>query len=87
MTLEETGNWDGNLMENVLEYKDVLSESESGNNLVTNLDDQFLDNHPEFAGYYRVYIFDKYMVDSQSPDSRCFVTNLLNPQTYETLFF
>ena len=61
--------WDSELMDEVLD--------DAGIDLNAVLDERFLGVHPEFAGYYRVYILDRYKVERDPAGKRRFITHRL----------
>ena len=61
------------------ELKDDLLD-DTGMDLNTFLDGQFTSAHPEYAGYYRVYILDKFKVERESHGKLRFITHQLRAE-------
>ena len=74
----EFERWDDTLADSVIDYEKVLSAIET--DLNTYLDEEFMKKYPDYAGYLRVYILDKCMVDNSNEKLPQYITSLLNDE-------
>ncbi len=62
--------WDPNLKTHLMDTSKM--------DLCTWLDEQFINAHPEFSGYYRVYVLDQYMTECHGRTRMSLITHLLS---------
>lgn len=70
--------WDDDLKDFVLD--NVIAKYAYGYGIKNYIDDEFLEKYREYAGYLRVYVVDKYLVDASNPQAMRLVTVLLDSQ-------